>query len=348
MTATYPNASNTYVPELTDKLVVDFSRNVNKFPLNRYVQIVPVEKQNGYYTKMTREEAGRILASDGKNFLWQDSMDRPLHVGETESHDFPAYGTKRRDFGCVIGYLGAQQAAFNVKAIHAGLKAEQAMRVRTQLCVTAATTTGNYDSAHTSAVASISGVSGLWDVSTTARKDIKRSLDYAVETILKSTLNGINGAEDLMLVMSPGCARKISVSQELVDHIKGSPDALAEIRGELPGRNVLFGLPNRLYGINVQVEDTAKVTSKKGGTIARSFILSDSTPFLCSRPGALVSERAAETASFSTLTLFMKEEMTTEEFDEPKHRRTELHVTEDYDVAVTASISGFLFTSAVS
>jgi hypothetical protein len=232
-----------------------------------------------------------------------------------------------------------------VKALESGRKAEQAMRLRTQIVITAATTAANFDSAHTSAVSSITGVSGKWDVSTTSRKDIKRSLDYAFEQIMKSTLNGVEPG-DMILVMSPGLARKVSVCQEIVDHIKGSTDALDEIRGELRGKNAVYGLPAKLYGYNVVIEDTVKVTSRKGGTVARSFVLADTTPFLCSRPGGLVSERAPESATFSTLTAFMKEEMTTEEFDEPKHRRTEIHVTEDYDVKVTADTSGFLFTAA--
>lgn len=343
MTAAYPGNASTYVPELTQKLVVDYSRSIDKFPLNRYCQIVPVEKQVGYYPNITREEAGRIMQTDGKNFAWPDGMDRPLHVGESESFEFLPYGTKRYDLGVPLGKLAEGQAAFNIKAHHAGMKAEQAMRLRTQKIVTAATTAGNWDSAHTSAVSSISGVSGKWDVSTTSRKDIKRSLDYAAELVVTNTLNGVD-PKDLILVMSMGLARKISVSQEIVDYIKGSPDALDQIRGE--GRNAMFGLPDKLYGIDVVIENTVKVTSKKGATKAASAILPDTTPFLCSRVGGLVSERASEAPSFSTLVCFMKEEMTTEEFDDTKHRRIELHVVEDYDVRLVAKISGFLFTAA--
>ncbi len=350
MTAVYPSGTNTYVPELTDRLVVDYSRNIKKFPLNQYVQIVPVELNKGYYLRMTREEAGRVMNTDGRDFMWPDGNDRPEHNNELESHDFVPYLTYRRDFGFNVGYLASQQASWNLKQRNAKNKAEQAMRVRTQLVISAATTSGNYDASHVSAVSggSITGTTGKWDDSTTARKDIKRSLDYAAEKIITDSLNGVE-PEDLMLVVSMGAARKMSVSQEIVDYIKGSPAALAELRGETPGRNSYFGLPNKLYGYDIVIENTVKTTTRKGAaTTTKSPILPDSTPFMCSRVGSLVSEGGDGAPNFSSYVLFMKEEMTVEEFDEPKHRKISCHVAEDYVAAVVAPITAFLFTGATN
>ena len=89
--------------------------------------------------------------------------------------------------------------------------------------------------------------------------DIKRSIAHACETILDDTLAGVD-LDDLMLVMSTGCAKEIGLSQELVDYIKGSPEALAQVRGELPNYNAIYGLPARLYGIPVVVEKTGGFT----------------------------------------------------------------------------------------
>lgn len=348
--AVFPGQSNAYVPELTDKLVVDFSRNIKKFPLNQYVQIVPTDKQTGYYLEITREEAGRLTNSDLRNFLWPDGHDSPAHHNEMESFNFKPYRTKRYNFGFRAGYLATQQAQWNLRAHNAGIKAEQAMRGRTQMVITKAVTSGSYDASHVSAVAggSIPGTSGKWDESTTARKDIKRSLDYAVEKIITDTLNGVD-QEDLILVVSMGCARKISLAQEIVDMLKHSPHALAEVRGELPNRNVMFGLPSKLYGLTVVVENTVKTTTRKGAsTVTKSPILADTTPFICSRVGGLASERADGSPSFSTHSLFMKEEMTVEEFDDPENRRVKNRVVEDYEAQVTAPVAGFLFTGAVN
>jgi hypothetical protein len=344
---TQPGGFNTYVPELTSKLVVDFSRDISKFAMNRYTQIIPVDKQTGRYAVMTREEAGRVYA-DGLA-EWPDGKVRPEHNGELETFGFAIYETRRRNWGFTIGRLGVEQAAWNVAEHQAGIKAEQVMRYRTKQILTNATTTGNYLTEHTSAVSSITGVAGKWDVSTTARCDIKRSLDYARDTIDSSTLNGVDVEKDLILVMSAGCARKISVSQEIVDMIKQSPFALAQIRGELPGtgKNAAYGLPDHLYGMQLVVENTKYTSSRKGATKAVGALLADTTPFICSRVGGLDGGRVAEAPSWSTHVLLMYEEMSVERFDEPKDRRLLHSITDDYSAIMPSNISGFLFTAAV-
>ncbi len=348
LTPTQGSQSNTYVPELIEKLVIDYSRNIRKFPINRYVQIVPVKKQKGFYPRMSREEAGRLLQSSGANFSWPDNQNRPDHNGEMEEFAFWPFSTMRWDFGFNVGQLAEEQASFDIVAHNAGIKAEQAMRWRTSQVLSAATTTSNYDSnCYVSDITSITGVTGKWSLSTTSRMDIKRSLDYAVDTIITQTLNGVQPA-DMMLVISRGCARQMSVCQEIINMISHSPEAYAEMRGELPNRNIFYGLPNKLYGYDLIVEDTAKTTSRKGAaSVAKTTMLADATPFMCSRVGALVSERASESSSFSTHILFMKEEMTVEQFQDPKNRKLDHHITEDYQAIVASPISGFLFGTVV-
>jgi hypothetical protein len=218
------------------------------------------------------------------------------------------------------------------------------MTARTQAAVTLMTTAGNWAAAHTSAVSSISGVTGKWDVSTTARRDIKRSLDYAAETIVKATLGAVK-QENLMVVMSPGCARRISVCQEIVDYIKGSPAAEKELVKTLSTPN-RFGIPDTLYGYKVVIENAVKVTSRKGATKATSFVLGDTTPFMCSRVGGL--EGIEGSPSFSTCQIFMYEELTTEQKHDRDNRRHLGRVVDNYAAKLVAGISGFLFTAAVA
>ena len=350
MTAVYPGgAPNTYVPstEATGNMVVDFSRNADSFPLNKYIQIVPVTKSVGLYTKLGYDEGARILQTSLANFSWADGDDEPSDIGFTDTHEFLPYSCKRYKFGFRIGELAAEQAAWDILAKHGRLKAQQAMTARTQIVTTLLTTSGNWPSANTSAVSSISGVGGKWDISTTARTDIKRSLDYAIDTIRLATNGGVN-VGDFMLVMSPACARKISVSQEIVDFIKGSTDAREYIGGKL-GPNAQYGLPSILYGVPVVIEDTVKVTSRKGATRAASYVLTDTTPFIVSRPGGLTAPTDSNSApNFSTACLFMLEEMKVESKHDVDNRLHKGRVVENYDVQMTAGVSGFLFTAAVS
>lgn len=345
MAAAFPSQYNTFLPstEATKHLVVDYSRNPNDFALPQYVQYVPVKKNVGRYIEMTVEMAGRILQTDGADMLWADGADAPAGNANLESFEFKPYLTQRFASAFNIGELAAEQAEWDILAQHARIHAQRMMTLRTQKVVTLLQTSGNWPSAHTSAVSSISGVTGKHDVSTTARKDIKRSLDYGADVIRKATLGAVKPSE-LVYVVSPGYARKISVSQEIVDHIKGSPAAEEEIKKGL-GPNSQYGLPSTLYGYPVRVEDAVKVTSRKGATKATSYIMSDGSPVLVSRVGGL--EGVEGSPSFSTVTLFLKEEMTVESKHDRDNRKHTGRVVDDFDEVLTSAISGFLFTSAV-
>ena len=96
----------------------------------------------------------------------------------------------------------------------------------------------------------------------------------------------------------------------------------------------------------VIVEKTVKTTNAKGATTSASFVLGDATPFLCSRPGGLQGTGGAP--SFSTCTIFSKEELTVESKRDEDNRRAVGRVVDDYGVVMTAPASGFLFTQAVS
>jgi hypothetical protein len=344
--AQYPGSSNVFVKDhnASKQMVVDFSRSPSDFAVNTYCQIVPVTKVAGYYLEMTVEEAGRLLTSDGAEFLWPDNADAPEDMDGTESFEWKQFKTQRRKFGFRLGDLTVDQASWEIVAQHSAIKAQQAMTARTALAIAELTNTSNYAAAHTSAVSSISGNTGTWAASTTARSDIKRSLNYAGEIILKDTLSAID-LDDLVLVMSPTTARNISESQELIDHVKGSPEALAQVRGEMPGRNAIFGLPDKIYGFPVVIEKTVKVTSKKGATKATSFVQDSGKPFLAARPGGLEGLYGAP--SFATCTIFIQEEMTVETKHDTDNRLMRGRVVENYDVVMTAPVSGFLFTGAV-
>lgn len=342
--AVYPSSNNVFIRDhdATNKMVVDFARNLDKFPVNKYAQIVPVEKIAGYYLEMTIEEAGRIQNTDLREFVWHDSQPAPEGNDGRESFNFKPFETERYAYPFLLGDLTISQASWNILAQHASIKSRQAMTARTQLALGALTTSGNYSNAHQAIVSSgITGNSGTWVQSATTRQDIKRSLNWAFEKILDSTLAAVEQT-DMMLVINSSLASALTLTQEIVDYIKGSPDALAQVRGELPGKNTMYGLPDHLYGFPIVVEATRKVTSKKGATRVVSQILPDATAIMCSRPGGLVG--VADSPNFSTCCLFVQEEMTVESLRDESNRRTVGRVVENLVAKIVAPTSGFLFT----
>lgn len=346
MAAVYPSSANVFIQDhdATGKMVVDFARNVKDFAVNKYAQIVPVKKMAGYYMVITVEEAGRILHTDLRNFSWPDGNVAPEGSEGTESFQFLGYETKRFAYPFQLGDLTIDQASWNILAQHSSIKARQAMTARTQLVITTATTTGNYDATHVIDVPALAGNSGKWSESTTARQDIKRSLMTMSERIMDDTLSALVPSDELILVISSGLAQEIAQCQEIVDYIKASPDAYAQIRGELPNRNKMYGIPEKLYGFDVVIEATRKVTTKKGATTARSSMLAKGTPFMCSRPGGLVG--VADAPNFSTHVVFAFEEMTVETLRDAPNRRTTGRVVENVVAKTVAPVSGGMFQNA--
>jgi hypothetical protein len=220
------------------------------------------------------------------------------------------------------------------------------MTFRTQKAATLLSTAGSYDgqTASVSTLVSAGVIQGELDLSTTARKDIKRAFDYMADVIFKSTLGGVEQS-DLIIVVGPDFARRISVSQEIVDHIKQSPAAREELeKGLAP--NTRFGLPSMLYGYPIEIENTVKVTSRKGATKATSYVWDGGNVAMLSRPGGL--EGVEGTPSFSSVQVFLKEEMTVETKHDRDNRRHEGHVVDDFDVQMVAPASSYLLTGALS
>lgn len=343
MAAVHPSATNTFLPSMdaSKKLVIDFARDIKDFAVNKYTQIVPVTKNLGAYLEMTIEEAGRILAGDARNFLWPDGKERPLGIGNLETFEYKEFRTRRINMSFLLGNLTVDMADWDIVAQHASITARRMMTLRTVQALTALTTSGNYASAHVKDVTAITGNTGRWDQSTTARQDIQRTINVACDQIMNATLGAIN-LNDLVLVIGKTDARKIRECQEIVDYIKGSPDALAATRGEL-NNSTMYGLPDKLYGIPVVVENTVKVTNKKGATRATSDALPSGTAFICARPGSL--EGVPDGPNFCTCVNFALEEMNVETFKDTNNRRTLGSLTEDYVYKIVAPSSGVLLTN---
>jgi hypothetical protein len=293
---------------------------------------------------MTIEEAGRIQQTDLANFVWADGQPAAEGNDGLESFAWLTFRTTRYNFPVLLGDKMVDQADWNMVAQYSSIKARQAMTARTMLAVSAMTSTNNYASTHVlDVVNTVSGNSGSWAESTSVRQDIKRSLNVGAELILKDTLNGVK-LNELVLVINPTLAREMAESQELVDYLKHSPEALAQVRGELPGTNVMFGLPDKLYGYPIIVEATYMVTTKKGVTTQRQAVLPTATPFLCARPGGL--EGVANAPTFSTGVIFEYEAMTAETLKDAPNRRQIVRVVDDIGAYVVAPVSGILYQNA--
>lgn len=338
-------ANNTYIPTNDSRLVIEFSRNPKDFALPNYVQIRPVSKQRGYYLAINVNQAGRLVGGDLNEFVWPDGHPRPRMRQNGQEFNFRDYQTIRRNFGQPIGDLAREQADWDVEDTQEAIQAQKAMTARTKLVHDALATQANWDSVHWSAVTSIPGVSGTWDAALSTAPFIKKSINYGVKRIAKSTLGKVK-KKDLRLVINPTTALAISETQELIDVIKQSPDAYGQVtQGE--GKWSEYGLPNRLYGVEIVVEDAVMVTTAVGAaTQTQDFVMADGCAYLMSRIGGLTARGGGP--SFSTVTLLAKEEMTITRDQQVRDRFVDIDVVDDVGVALTAPSAGFAFRSVLS
>ncbi len=352
-TAVYPGSGNTYIKnhQATGNLVVSFSRNPKEFAFTRYAQYRTVKKDAGYYLRITAENAARIVGANLKEFVWPDGADRPTRNSGTEKFAFHDYKTARYDYDFTLGYKSREQADWNIQDIESSFHIQQAMTGRGVSIADVLQTTGNWDASHildvddggTDVPGNTSGQS--WELSTSQRQDIKRSLNVGTQLIRNHTLGKVK-RKDLQLVMSPNTAMRLGESQEIIDFVKQAPDSWKMIQGDLSGLNSEFGMPDMLYGIPIVVDDTVLVSSARGAATATyANTLTDGNVFLLSRVGGIDSPGGGP--SFSTLTGFFYEELTVETKDDPDNRRVNGHVVDDFQFVLTAPASGVFFRGTV-
>jgi hypothetical protein len=351
----YPGANNTYIPvDLSGKLRIGFSRDAKKFHFPKVWQYVESPKGNGYYLKLTSQEAARVV--NIQDFQWpDDAPDRTSDSG-TESFTFVPFLTSRNSYKFRLGDKTSQQADWPIVEQHGKIKAAQCMTARSVRGWTAATTTSNWaqsgDTAnlsadHYSAASSIPGVGGYLDQGTSTSPWLKLALGYIADLVNQDTLGVVDSEPDkYYVIMNPADARKIASSPEIHDYMKSSPAARDEIiKGEHP--NGKYGLPSQVYGFNILVENAVRVTNKKGATRASSYVVPNGSIVVASRTGEL--EGVFGAPSFSTLSMFWyRDEMTVETKHEDWDRLTYGRVVEDTYETVTCPASGFYITSATS
>ena len=339
-----PGLANTYVQSMdaTGNLVIHYSRDPKSFPLARYAKYHPVKKTTGLYLQIKAEETARIINSNLADYLWEDGNDRPVRQ-EAEEFRLLDYRTQRYDFPWNFGKKTVEEADFPIVPIQQQVAAHKAMVARSLKAATLLQATGNYDTGHYAAVNDIDGVVDYWDVSTVDESNIKRSILYAIEKIEQDTF-GMVKQEDLVLVMNPTTARRISTAPELLDFVKQQATAPGIVQGKDPFI-AKYGLPKYLHGVEVLVDNTFYISNRVGSsTQTKTYTIDNGKAVLLSRPGSIEAP-AGGGPSFSSLTFFFLEEMTVEQKDDTDNRRISGHVVDDYALALTSPASTFLFTS---
>ena len=328
---------STYVPSTNDlatgALQVEFTRTVNSFAITRYAQIVPTSKMTGYYLRQDVPDNVRI--TDTKEFAWPLGNDRP--TGKQNAFEFVSYSTERFAYPFYIPQESANQAAWDVVAQHARSKAQLAMTARTMRAASVLSTSGNWGSNYVATAATSPISAGSWTNSSVANAYIQKTIQAVMRQVSLSS-GGAVAPNQLIMVISPTIAQIVSQAPETKEYVKNYPAALSFYQGSDTFSR--WGIPPTLFGLgDVVVDDSVKVTSKKGAASLTSSYVYGNGAYFVSRPGGLVGVEGS--SSFSTLQIFAYEDMTVEQFNDPMNRRLEGRVIDNSVSAVVAPVGGY-------
>ncbi len=317
---TFPGNTSVYVPTLHADLVVEFSRNPNKFPIVRYTNTRKVDKQRGYYLQFRNDDQVRDLGD--AHYVWPDGNDSPAGE-ESSQYDFPQFNCRRYAYNSRVGYLAVEQAGWDILGQLSRFRTMQGMTNRSKRVATTISTNTNYPVANRFAAVADGGAT--WGNATSSAPSIRKTIMKAANQIQQAT-NGAIMLQDLYLIINPNQAVVIATSQEWIDFIKQSPDSLNVWRGSQQFNT--YNIPDNIFGISVVVDDTVVNANQANTDASRTYTFPDSTAVLVTKQQAI---SPAGSSGVSTFELFAYSEWETFVYNDVKNRRYLLQVVENVD-----------------
>lgn len=337
----FPGPYNVFIPafdgKATANLIVSYARDPKKFAVNKLAQRWPVNYLSGYWLTLRPEVLARVL-TDPNETIWADGAPSP--TGSFNQQDFRAtqYMCVRRARPAYVGWQTREQAAYPVQETQLQVLGHQMMTTRAYAFYTLAMNAAAYLPSHVGTATYWSGLNtslglgGFFSQGTSTNPIIQRALLNIGNQIMMDTMAAVSYT-DLTLVITPPAAIGMATSAEIHDYVARSPFALAQVKGDVPSQNGSWGLPDKLYGLDLVIDPTLLTTSGRlvvPGTT--TYIEGSNQGLVLCPPGAMGSNVGQVTSAFSSFHFFFYrgEEMVTETLDEPVNKRTLLRVSETW------------------
>ncbi len=352
-TPRYLSGVNGFVPQATGQ-VISYVRDPKKFKVNQYVQVVKSPAPIGIYHELDRDQPARVVTD--AEWAWEDGDEAPRGAHNQGTFRLIEFRTQRRAYPFTLGWQSIDATkGWKPQQFNVGSVTQQAMTNRTKRVVDLIESTSNWG-ANTATADVLNGGAGTWDTASSNIADpnynaIMKSMLEAVRRINLAT-NALVGPEDLVMVISPGLAKTMAVTSEIHDYLARSPFAFAQVRGDKPGQNMLWGLPDMLYGVKLVVEDAVIVAQRpkadgSNATTARTYVKSDDSAVFMSRQGGIEGNYGSP--SYSTIQCYFYEyELAVESFDDPENKRLNCRVIEQFKEVLAAAPTGFLVTDVLA
>jgi hypothetical protein len=342
MATGYIGGDDGYIPtlDLSGNLMIGFSRNVKKYPVNRYVSLTPVKKSRGAYLYFRPQDNAKFpnLPNSTK---WASGTVRPQNGSNLRGFEERTFTTTRHSFETLLDKRAVDLANWPVMKRHTEELAKDAMVARAIRCVEKMFDATQYDSSHVVTASSLAG--GFLDGGNSADPRILKAFTEADRLIQNDTGGRVTPGE-LSVLMNHNTAIRLSRSRELREYVMQQEDAWKQIVLNKDSYNSAYYLPDVLYRHNVVVESLMYNASPKGAaTETFTPIVEDNSILVFLREGDLESEEGE--ASYSTCHQFVYEDMNVETWPDDKNRLVTLTVTDETDEQIVAPVTAVKITN---
>lgn len=347
-----PAPTGVFIPDHagTANLVTSFSRKPSTFKVAQWASYTPITKPEAYYLKLNFDMCARFMGPTSGSYagmptIWPRGGDAPQLTTGLESFAFSRVSTQRHADGYTLDRDTMNLAEWDIRAFQDAVKAQAAMTEREIVAIGTATDTSQYDATHYATAATWGG--GYLDQGTAANPIFKRALQNMYRRIFVDTRGAVM-MQDVVVVLNPATANAISQSPEITDFVKNNQWGLAQLKGELLTN---WGLPAEYQGFRIVVDDTIYVPTAPGPSGATGVPQTGygawpwGTVAMLARPGSLMSPAGGP--SFSTIHVFLREDMAVETMEDVNNRKMTSRIVNDYQVLAVAPVCGCLCTSAI-
>lgn len=342
-------------------MAIAYVSDPKRFAFLNYMQLVPAPEVVFMYDRMHVDDPVRLKGLN--EYAWAYDDFRPSGRGFSVHFDSVESRVLRYDFAWQLGEQTMRlwkNKGIDPKMVFDRVMLHKANLHRAQRCIDAVTG-ATYE--QTNALQTLLGAGTFWDNSSGEEFDgggtanpnyqiIKKTF-MRVNKLLNLATNGVANLDEMICIIPVAVAEKLAVAGEIVNILKQSPYA-KELETVQYHK---WGLPERLYGVRLVVEDTPRVFinyAADGTTIAdatisaqRDYIMTGDTVYFGLRPEGI--DGGIGTRSFATWQLYhFNGEVRVQAFSEPKHELIEGHVVmEDRPLAVS-TIGGYKLTNVLS
>lgn len=337
---------------MTEKLIVDFGRSWQKCPVTGLADIITSDLPAGYFVKIDPTPQAQLIDSPNA-YLWPDNSPMPHQEDNRRQHDFIEWNAKRYVYSTWVGDLEKQFTAWDIEAQVTNDLGNQAMLNRAKLFYTTASTTSTYTNAggtgvnHTDTATNLGG--GTWGAGTMTSRYIQKTLAAVLQAIEKATVNGVLPMEDLWLVVSPTVADVMARSQEIQDGLNRTTDFSEYLQYDLYKNQLArYGLPPKLYGLNLLVDPWVEKTAKVGATSTKSFVAGTNSAYIVTRPGGIKSASGGRSFGSAAFFTVKGQELSAEVIDWPIDKRKLIRVTDMLDFKWISPATSYLIQNVVS